>query len=53
MFGALSCYKVGDKLVYLNKTAVGIVLAVIGYVLLSVGFSLAQFIVGRFLLGFG
>lgn len=53
MIGALSCYKIGDKLGRLRTIATGAILTIIGSILLSSSFSLGQFIVGRLVLGLG
>ena len=53
MFGSLSCYGLGDKLGRIRTIAAGSVLVIVGSVLLSSSFSLAQLIVGRLVLGLG
>lgn len=53
MFGSLSCYSLGDKLGRIRTIAAGSVLVIVGSILLSSSFSLAQLIVGRLVLGLG
>lgn len=53
MIGALSCYKLGDRLGRLRTIGTGAILTIIGSILLSSSFSLGQFIVGRLVLGMG
>ncbi len=53
MFGALSCFSLGDKLGRLRTIAVGCILEIVGSILLSTSFSLGQLIVGRLVLGLG
>ena len=53
MFGSLSCYGLGDKLGRIRTIAAGSVLVIVGSILLSSSFSLAQLIVGRLVLGLG
>jgi sugar porter (SP) family MFS transporter len=53
MFGSLSCYGLGDKLGRIRTIAAGSILVIVGSVLLSSSFSLAQLIVGRLVLGLG
>ncbi|KAJ5825436.1 MFS sugar transporter [Penicillium riverlandense] len=53
MIGALCCYKIGDRFGRLRIIAAGAILSIIGSILLSSSFSLAQFIVGRVILGCG
>jgi sugar porter (SP) family MFS transporter len=53
MFGALSCFKMGDMLGRIRTIALGCVLTVLGSVILCTSFSLAQLIVGRIVLGLG
>ncbi|PVH72316.1 general substrate transporter [Cadophora sp. DSE1049] len=53
MFGALSCFKLGDKFGRLRTIAIGCTFIIIGSILLSTSFSLGQLIVGRLDLGLG
>lgn len=53
MFGALSCFKVGNMLGRVRTIAVGCTLTVIGSVILCSSFSLGQFLAGRVVLGLG
>lgn len=53
MFGALSCFSLGDKLGRIRTIALGCILEIIGSILLCSSFSLGQLIVGRLVLGLG
>ncbi|KAL1605067.1 hypothetical protein SLS60_004610 [Paraconiothyrium brasiliense] len=53
LFGALSCSWVGDVLGRRKTTFVAAILTLIGEILQCTSFQLAQFIVGRFILGWG
>ncbi|CZR57487.1 related to MFS sugar transporter [Phialocephala subalpina] len=53
MFGALSCFSLGDKLGRLRTIVLGCILEIISSILLCSSFSLAQLIVGRLVLGLG
>ncbi|KAL5384886.1 hypothetical protein PMIN06_010341 [Paraphaeosphaeria minitans] len=53
LFGALSCSWVGDVLGRRKATLVAAILTLVGEILQCTSFSLAQFIVGRFVLGWG
>ncbi|KAF1968480.1 general substrate transporter [Bimuria novae-zelandiae CBS 107.79] len=53
LFGALSCSWVGDVLGRRKTTFVAAILTLIGEILQCTSFHLAQFIVGRFILGWG
>ena len=53
MFGSLSCYGLGNKLGRIRTIASGSVLIILGSILLSSSYSLAQLIVGRLVLGLG
>jgi sugar porter (SP) family MFS transporter len=53
LFGALSCSWVGDVLGRRKTTFVASILTLIGEILQCTSFELAQFIVGRFILGWG
>ncbi|KAH6629373.1 general substrate transporter [Boeremia exigua] len=53
LFGALACSWVGDKLGRRKTIFIGAVLTLIGEILQCTSFELAQFVVGRFILGWG
>lgn len=53
MFGALSCFKLGDTLGRIRMTAIGCILQIIGSTLLCTSYSFGQLIVGRLILGLG
>ncbi|CAG7927546.1 unnamed protein product [Penicillium olsonii] len=53
LFGSLSCSIVGDQLGRRKTIFVGALLAGIGQILQCTSFNLAQFVVGRVILGFG
>ncbi|OQV11021.1 hypothetical protein CLAIMM_14927 [Cladophialophora immunda] len=53
MFGALSCWKIGDRLGRLRTTMIGATSAIIGWIFESSSFSLGQLIVGRLVVGLG
>ncbi|KAF2448111.1 general substrate transporter [Karstenula rhodostoma CBS 690.94] len=53
LFGALSCSWVGDILGRRKATFVAAILTLIGEILQCTSFHIAQFIVGRFILGWG
>jgi MFS family permease len=53
LFGALLCAKIGDILGRKKTVFVGAVLTLIGEILQCTSFQLAQFVVGRFILGWG
>ena len=53
MFGSLSCYGLGDRFGRIRTIAMGSIFVIIGSILLSSSYSLAQLIVGRIVLGLG
>jgi MFS family permease len=53
LFGALSCSWIGDRLGRKKTVFIGAVLTLIGEILQCTSFQLAQFVVGRFILGWG
>lgn len=53
MIGALSCFRLGDRFGRLRTIKIGAILVIVGSVLLSSSFSLAQLLVGRLVTGLG
>lgn len=53
LFGALSCTWIGDVLGRRKVIFIGAVLTLIGEILQCTSFQVAQFVVGRFILGWG
>ncbi|CCG84196.1 protein of unknown function [Taphrina deformans PYCC 5710] len=53
MFGALSCIYIGDKVGRRWSIFMGAIIGLIGTVIITCSFSLAQIIVGRFIFGWG
>ncbi|KAI9712775.1 MAG: hypothetical protein M1820_001397 [Bogoriella megaspora] len=53
LFGSLSCIPLGDRLGRIRTMTLGAVISMIGIIIQSSSFSLAQLIVGRVIMGLG
>lgn len=53
MFGALSCIYIGDRVGRRWSIFIGAIVGLVGTILITSSFSLAQLIVGRFVFGWG
>lgn len=53
MFGALSCIYIGDRLGRRKSIFLGAIIGIVGVVIITSSYTLAQLIVGRFLYGWG
>ena len=53
LFGSLSCIWIGDRLGRIRTITAGASISVIGIIIQSSSFSIAQFIVGRVIMGLG